>query len=62
MAAEPEPFYEQPLPEETRSGSSVSSSDREELEERQEELREMREEYEEAQQEYAEEYEEVYDD
>lgn len=56
------PLYEQPLPDETASGSSVSSSDKEELEERQEELEEMRQEYEEAQQEYAEEYEETYDD
>ncbi|KAF2140547.1 uncharacterized protein K452DRAFT_299293 [Aplosporella prunicola CBS 121167] len=41
-------------PDETRSGSSVSSSDKEELEERREELEEAQEEYDEA-------YEEAYD-
>ncbi|CAJ2512868.1 Uu.00g009870.m01.CDS01 [Anthostomella pinea] len=50
----PNPMYAEPLPDETASGSSVSSSDREELEERREELQEAQEEYEEA-------YEETYD-
>jgi len=49
------PAYAEELPEETRSGSSVSSSDRESLEERREELEEMQREYEEA-------YEETYED
>ncbi|KAH7026457.1 uncharacterized protein B0I36DRAFT_414950 [Microdochium trichocladiopsis] len=49
------PAYAEELPEETRSGSSVSSSDRESLEERRKELEEAQREYEEA-------YEETYDD
>lgn len=49
------PAYADELPEETRSGSSVSSSDRESLEERRKELEEAQREYEEA-------YEETYDD
>ena len=53
-AYEPGLYDDAPLPDETRSGSSVSSSDRESLEERREE-REMQEEYEE-------EYAETYDD
>ena len=48
-------YDDAPLPEETRSGSSVSSSDIEDLEEKREALREAQEEYEEA-------YEETYDD
>lgn len=54
-AYEPGLYDDAPLPDETRSGSSVSSSDRESLEEKREELREMQEEYEE-------EYAETYDD
>jgi hypothetical protein len=54
-AYEPGLYDDAPLPDETRSGSSVSSSDRESLEEKREELRE-------AQEEYEEEYAETYDD
>lgn len=61
------PSREDELPDETRSGSSVSGSDKEDVEEAREEYREALEEgdhsdIEEAREEYEEEYEETYDD
>lgn len=62
-----DPSLQGELPDETRSGSSVSSSDKEDVEEARDEYREALQEgdhsdIEEAREEYEEQYEETYDD
>ena len=61
------PPLHEPLPDETADGSSVSSSDKEDVEEAREDYEKAlksgdREEVEEAREEYQEEYEETYED